>query len=923
MGFLYGSGFWVPKEQGQNLASLFFKFLALYAQGAAITLAQGKRRFPMVPKVHMIAHAAHQLLTQTRLGSWVENPLATTNQAQEDYIGDALFTVYACQALQTLARADAEEDGRTRLLHGLWLGLPLLSKLSLAACTNTAALDLLHCLLEASEATARNGVRAAVRSLAYALAESKDPDPEPAADTGAPATPAPEPVPAFPMPFEMNAEMLPEMEGMANNLLMAHEDELVPSWAEFHHELFQELACPSLGDGSAPDLVTLANFESKANLLAENAAVHTLDATRPGETHFTCSAIPAAWNRNMINEPEHPPPPAMDKDSPWQTVSSCRLPIFFEENALVGADEYISDPRKKGRAVLMSRRSIRSSSKVHNWAQAVSSAEQAGASAVLVFNDLDVQEPFRMGLFGEKLPKIPAFMVSGKDGAALCAAKDCDLLIVRSVLASSQATPPWPLAGGRLADLAQAWSLLEALSAHEPEELDELLQRMSVPEKRVWLTRRLVRHHRTSQQAEAAEPPLAFVEGDRWLSPQKQLEALRKQYCEGTGIGSPDICGEFEVRFRGEQGVGSAVVREWMDLVARDVYLQPSLRLLRSYDQRQTFWPDAAATFCNNCWKMDYEIMGCLIGLALWQNCTLDLPLHPHICALLFGFPPESITTSLAEMDPELHRHKVQWLLANPIDDLGVELSFSDPLGPEESKDADEEVQSLPSLLSRHQRLSGDSSSTVLMRVENSEVLLCDGVATVTDENKHRFVEFLERWKLYEGISEQINAMAKGLGKVLPEDLRQEMHGLLTPMEIAQLLSGLGTLNVEDWETHTAYTHGLHKESNVVRWFWQVVRDWANSEEVLLPQLLQFVTGSARVPVGGFSELVGFNGAKHAFTLAGANHLSKQALPVAHTCICTLDMPPYPDLETCRHKMTQMLRLGRSHFDEGAGQAET
>ena len=37
-------------------------------------------------------------------------------------------------------------------------------------------------------------------------------------------------------------------------------------------------------------------------------------------------------------------------------------------------------------------------------------------------------------------------------------------------------------------------------------------------------------------------------------------------------------------------------------------------------------------------------------------------------------------------------------------------------------QDADEEVQSLPSLLSRHQRLSGDSSSTVLMRVENSEV---------------------------------------------------------------------------------------------------------------------------------------------------------------------------------------------------------
>ena len=41
--------------------------------------------------------------------------------------------------------------------------------------------------------------------------------------------------------------------------------------------------------------------------------------------------------------------------------------------------------------------------------------------------------------------------------------------------------------------LPQAWSLLEALSAHgEPtDDLEKLLLRMSVPEKRVWLTRRL------------------------------------------------------------------------------------------------------------------------------------------------------------------------------------------------------------------------------------------------------------------------------------------------------------------------------------------------------------------------------------------------------------------------------------------------
>jgi len=758
--------------------------------------------------------------------------------------------------------------------------------------------------------------------LAYALANDTKDDANASTSAAAPSTEPPAAaVPEASHPLLEMTPDLPELEGMANSLLMVHEDDLVPSWAEFHQELFQELACPG-GDGS-PDLVTLANFETKANLLAEQAVVHAVEADqRQAVKQYSCVAIPAAWNRNMLSAGNEETGKD-DPDSPWQTVSSCRLPIFYEDNALVGADEYISDQRKRGKAVLMSRRSIRSSSKVHNWAQAVSSAEASGASAVVVFNDLDAQEPFRMGLFGEKLPNIPAFMVSGKDGLALCAAKDCHMLIVRSVLTSTEATPPWPLAGGRMADIAQAWSLLEALEA---DELDELLQRMTVPEKRVWLTRRLVRHHR-AQQAEPAgtlaEPPLAFVEGDRWLTPQKQLEALRTQYCEGTGIGSDDICGEFEVRFRGEQGVGSAVVREWMDLIAREVYLHPQLRLLRSFDQRQTFWPDAASTFCNNCWKMDYENLGRLVGLALWQNCTLDLPLHPHICALLFGFPPESIKTTLEDVDPELYRHKVQWLLSNHVDELGIALPFSDTLGHDGPQETVEEgAQSLPSFMSPSERLPGTSTSTLLMRVDTAEVMLQEGVQNVTEDNKKQYVECLERWRLYEGISWQMEAMAKGLSKVLPEELRQEMHHLLTPLEIAQLLSGLGTLNVEDWEAHTAYTHGLHKESPVVKWFWQVVHDWATTEESMLPQLLQFVTGSARVPVGGFSELVGFNGAKHFFTLAGANHLSENALPVAHTCICTLDMPPYSDFETCRHKMTQMLRLGRAHFDEGAGQAE-
>ena len=271
------------------------------------------------------------------------------------------------------------------------------------------------------------------------------------------------------------------------------------------------------------------------------------------------------------------------------------------------------------------------------------------------------------------------------------------------------------------------------------------------------------------------------MESDRWLSAEKQLEALRQQFAEKTGIGSVDVCGEFEVRFRSEQGVGSAVVREWMDLVAREVYLQPRLRLLRSYDQRQTFWPDAAAPFLNRAWQMDFEVLGCLIGLALWQNCTLDLPLHPHVCALLFGFPSDRLTATLADMDDELFRHKVQWLLANPINQLGIDLAFSDPLGAEEAEGEDgagntdkaavvDGPPALPPLVFPNQRLAGDDRTCEVQpfpKVGSAEVALREDADVVTDENKQTFVKLLQDWRLQKGITPQVQAMARGLSKVL------------------------------------------------------------------------------------------------------------------------------------------------------------
>ena len=83
----YGSGFWVRSEKASYVGSLMFTFLACYSICADITLRMSKRRFPMTPKHHMMAHDAFGLVDQASKFEWCENPISHTNQIQEDFIG--------------------------------------------------------------------------------------------------------------------------------------------------------------------------------------------------------------------------------------------------------------------------------------------------------------------------------------------------------------------------------------------------------------------------------------------------------------------------------------------------------------------------------------------------------------------------------------------------------------------------------------------------------------------------------------------------------------------------------------------------------------------------------------------------------------------------------------------------------------------
>lgn len=76
-----------------------------------------------------------------------------------------------------------------------------------------------------------------------------------------------------------------------------------------------------------------------------------------------------------------------------------------------------------------------------------------------------------------------------------------------------------------------------------------------------------------------------------------------------------------------------------------------------------------------------------------------------------------------------------------------------------------------------------------------------------------------------------------------------------------------------------------------------MVRSWPPERK---SRLLQFVTGTSRVPVNGFKDLQGSDGPRR-FTIDKSGDPSQ--LPRSHTCFNRIELPPYEDLESLEKKL--------------------
>ncbi|EEP80938.1 E3 ubiquitin--protein ligase pub1 [Uncinocarpus reesii 1704] len=163
----------------------------------------------------------------------------------------------------------------------------------------------------------------------------------------------------------------------------------------------------------------------------------------------------------------------------------------------------------------------------------------------------------------------------------------------------------------------------------------------------------------------------------------------------------------------------------------------------------------------------------------------------------------------------------------------------------------------------------------------------------VTNENKRQYVELVTEWKIQKRVEEQFNAFIAGFNELIPSDL----VNVFDERELELLIGGIADIDVEDWKKHTDY-RGYQEQDEVIQNFWKIIRSWDAEQK---SRLLQFATGTSRIPVNGFKDLQGSDGPRR-FTIEKSGDIN--ALPKSHTCFNRLDLPPYKTHEALQNKLS-------------------
>jgi E3 ubiquitin-protein ligase NEDD4 len=159
---------------------------------------------------------------------------------------------------------------------------------------------------------------------------------------------------------------------------------------------------------------------------------------------------------------------------------------------------------------------------------------------------------------------------------------------------------------------------------------------------------------------------------------------------------------------------------------------------------------------------------------------------------------------------------------------------------------------------------------------------------------------------MVERVRDQLAALVEGFRELVPHSVLDSLKWT----EFDMMLNGTQELDLNDWRTHTTYTGSLNEQSEIVTVFWTIVSNMDNEQK---SNLLRYVTGSDRLPVGGFASLHGNNGPCK-FTITSLDDRFG-GLPSAHTCFNRLELPYYENVQDLERMLALAIRESAERFE--------
>ncbi|XP_050296568.1 ubiquitin-protein ligase E3A isoform X2 [Anthonomus grandis grandis] len=322
-----------------------------------------------------------------------------------------------------------------------------------------------------------------------------------------------------------------------------------------------------------------------------------------------------------------------------------------------------------------------------------------------------------------------------------------------------------------------------------------------------------------------------------------------------------DLKKQLVVEFEGEQGIDEGgVSKEFFQLVIEEIF-NPDYAMFTVQSETQMMWFNPTSFEST----AQFNLIGIVLGLAIYNNIILAVNFPMVLYRKLMG--RKGSFEDLLDWNPVLY-NSLKQLLEYTEPDLEevflqtFRISYKDVFGSVINYDLKEKGDKIP----------------------------------VTQENKYEFVDLYADFLLNKSVEKQFKAFYKGFQMVVDES---PLDQLFRPEEIELLICGSKNFDFDELENSTEYDGGYTNDSQVIKDFWSVVHALSTEDK---RKLLQFTTGSDRVPIGGLSRLK---------LVIAKNGQDSDRLPTAHTCFNVLLLPEYSSKEKLKDRLVKAINYSK------------